>query len=76
MSEMYGGNDQIQVANALGMEIGYVGQSSMRTMNKNPVPKDVLHVPKASKNPIYVHKLPTNNNVFYQISPKDFLVRV
>ena len=35
-------------------------------------PKDVIHVPKASKNPIYVHKLPTNNNVS-QISPEDFL---
>jgi hypothetical protein len=65
MSEMYGGNDQIQVANALGTEIGYVGQSSMHTMSRNLVPKDVLHVPKASKNPICVHKLPTNNNVFF-----------
>ena len=72
MSEMYGGNDQIQVANALGMEIGYVGQSSMHTMSRNLVPKDVLHVPKASKNPIYVHKLPTNNNVFIKFHQKTF----
>jgi hypothetical protein len=36
----------------------------MHTVSRNLVPKDVLHVPNASKNPIYVHKLPTNNNVF------------
>ena len=46
------------------MEIRYVGPSTMHTVSRNLVPKDVLHVPNASKNPIYVHKLLTNNNDF------------
>jgi hypothetical protein len=55
MHDRYNGNDQIHVANGAGMEISRIGKSIVPTPSRNLVLNNVLHVPTAHKNLIYVH---------------------
>lgn len=54
------------------MFISNVGRCSINTTAKSIVLRNVLHVPKTSKNLIYVHKLTRDNDVFIEFHPDYF----
>jgi histone deacetylase 1/2 len=37
--------------------------------------KNILHVPKAKKNLVYVHRLAADNNAYFEFHPNFFLVK-
>jgi hypothetical protein len=63
--EAYNGNDQIYTASGSGMHITHVGHSIIRTLHRNLALNHVLHVPQATKNLASVHRITSNNNVFF-----------
>jgi hypothetical protein len=75
MRENYGGNDQVHAANGLGMTIKHVGHSAVSTPHHRILLKNVLHVPQATRNLAYVHRLTADNDVFLELHPTFFLVK-
>lgn len=60
----YTGNDHIHTASGAGMDISYIGQSTIHTPIRNLELNNILHVSRATKNLISDHRLTTDNNVF------------
>src|SRR5207237_7743089 len=73
--EQYNGRDQVHTANGAGMVIKHIGHSSITTPSKYLSLNDVLHVPRATKNLLYVHRLTCDNDVFLEYHPFDFFVK-
>jgi hypothetical protein len=73
--EKYHGGDQVHTANGSGMEIDQIGLGKFRTFSGNFILKDVLYVPQASKNLVYVHKLARDNHAFFEFHPNFFLIK-
>jgi hypothetical protein len=57
MKENYGGPDQVHIADGTGMTIKHIGQSTLSTPSRSIVLKNVLHVPQATRNLTFVHRL-------------------
>jgi hypothetical protein len=64
--DKYTGNDQIHTASGSGMNIKHIGYSTIHTPSRQLMLNKILHVPQASKNLIYVHRLASDNNVFLE----------
>ena len=75
MRERYNGQDQVHVANGLGMMIRHVGQSVISTPDRNLHLNNILHVPSANKNLISVHRLATDNQAFLEFHPDFFVIK-
>ena len=73
--DKYQGNDQVHTANGAGMRINQIGQSFVRTPNRDLLLKNVLYVPEASKNLASVHRLTADNNAFMEFHPDYFLIK-
>jgi hypothetical protein len=73
--DTYTGGDQIYIAGGLGMHIAHVGNSIIRTPSCNLKLTNVLHVPQASKNLASIHRITSDNNVFFELHPS-FLSRI
>jgi hypothetical protein len=58
-----------------GMCITHVGNSIIRTPCHDLQLNNVLHVPKASKNLASIHRITSDNNVFFQLHPSFFLIK-
>jgi hypothetical protein len=56
------------------MHIAHVGNSIIRTPSCNLKLTNVLHVPQASKNLASIHRITSDNNVFFELHPS-FLSR-
>jgi hypothetical protein len=72
--DTYIGSDQIYTARGSGMHIAHVGNSVIRTPHCNLKLTKVLHVPQASKNLTSIHRITSNNNVFFELHPSFFLI--
>jgi hypothetical protein len=70
--DTYNGNDQIYTANGTGMCIQHVGQSIIHTPHRDLIIHNVLHVSQASKNLTSVHRIASDNNVFFELHPNVF----
>jgi hypothetical protein len=57
------------------MEISHNGNSFIHTTTRKLELCNVLHVPKATKNLMSVHRYALDNNVFFEIHPWFFLVK-
>jgi hypothetical protein len=57
------------------MDIHNVGHAVSQTPTRDPDPKNVLHVPSASKNLISVHQFSTDNNASLEYFPNCFLIK-
>jgi hypothetical protein len=57
----------VHTASGLDMLIRHIGQSTIHSCNRNLILKDILHVPTASKNLVYVHKFTRDKNSFFEI---------
>ena len=64
--DKYHSGGQVHAANGLGMEITLVGHGLLRSPTSNIQLKNILHVPKASKNLVSVNRLTRDNNVFLE----------
>jgi hypothetical protein len=56
------------------MHIAHVGNSIIRTPHCNLKLTKVLHVPQASKNLASIHRITSDNNVFFELHPSFFLI--
>jgi histone deacetylase 1/2 len=54
------------------MRISQIGQSFVRTPERNLILDNVLYVPQANKNLASVHRLTTYNNTFIEYHPTYF----
>ena len=69
--DKYHGADQVHAANGSSMEITHVGHSLLRSPTSNIHLKNILHVPKASKNLVSIkYCLTHDNNVFLEFHPR------
>ena len=75
MREKYHGNDQIHTASGSGMEIKHVGHTTVPTQFGSLQLNNVLHVPKAAKNLVSVHRLAKDNYAFIEFHPDFFLIK-
>lgn len=71
----YSGEDHIHTASGAGMNISHVGHTNVHTPNHDIHLKNVLYVPQATKNLVYVHKLAFDNYAFLEFHPKFFLIK-
>jgi hypothetical protein len=71
----YRGNDQIRIANGVGMEINHIGRTIIPTSACNLHLNKILHVPKAKKNLVSVHRLAKDNSVFLEFHPTYFMIK-
>jgi hypothetical protein len=69
MKENYGGQDQVHTTIGVGMTIKYIGQYIISTPTWCIFLKDVLHVPHATCNLVFVHRLTSDNDVFLELHP-------
>lgn len=72
MKEAYNGQDQVHVANGVGMTIAHVGQSTVHTPSHSIFLNDVLHVPQATRNLASIHRLTSDNDCFVELHPTFF----
>ena len=73
--DKYHGADQVHAANGSSMEITHVGHSLLRSPTSNIHLKNILHVPKASKNLVSINHLTHDNNVFLEFHPDHFSIK-
>jgi histone deacetylase 1/2 len=73
--EKYNGGDQVHTANGAGMNIRHIGHSTIHTPDKNLNLRNILHVPITKKNLVSVHRLTSDNNVYFEFHPDFFLIK-
>jgi hypothetical protein len=71
-SKAYDGPDELQVGNGTRLAIKNIGISKLSPLFTL---RHVLHVPKITKNLIYVQKFTADNNVFIEFHPSCFFVK-
>ena len=71
----YHGNSSIYVGNGNSLNISHVGQTKLNTANGKLLLKDVLVVPKLTKNLISVSQLTSDNKCTVEFSSNDFLIK-
>jgi hypothetical protein len=73
--DKYNDTDQIYTASGSGMYIKHIGHSIIRTPDHDLSLNNILHVPKSTKNLASVHRIASNNNVFFELHPAFFLIK-
>jgi hypothetical protein len=76
MKDTYCGNDQIYTTSGSGMHIQHIGKSIIHTPYRDLELNHVLHVPQSSKNLASVRRIASDNNMFFEIHPNFFLLRI
>ena len=71
--ERYGGKDQVQVANGVGLSISHVGHSTLAGSSLKL--NNILHVPHISKHLLSVYRLVSDNDVFVEFHRHFFCVK-
>lgn len=71
----YDGTDEIQIADGTGLPITHTGISTIHTPSHKFKLSNVLCVPGAAKNLIFVHQFTKANNVSLEFFPDYFLVK-
>jgi hypothetical protein len=67
MHEHYNGNDQIRAANSAGMDIIHIGTYVLPSPTRPLHLHNVLHVPRAHKQLISIHRFNLHNNTFVEL---------
>lgn len=71
----YDGTDEIQIADGSGLPITHTGISTLPFPSRNFILSNVLCVPAAKKNLLYVHQFTKTNNVSMEFFPNYFIVK-
>jgi hypothetical protein len=75
IKDSYHGGDQIYTASGSGMHIKHVGHSSIHTPYHDLKLNNILHVPQLSKSLASVHRITSDNNVFFELHPDVFFIK-
>jgi hypothetical protein len=67
--DKYNGGEKVHTVSGAGMEISHIGKSFIHTPIRNLQLCNILHVPKATKNLMSIHRFALDNNVFFEIHP-------
>jgi hypothetical protein len=67
--DKYLGNDQVHTASGPGMKIDQVGHYVIHTPSHDLSLNNVLYVPKANKNLVFIHRFTLDNYVFMELHP-------
>jgi hypothetical protein len=73
--DKYNGTEKVHTASGAGMEISHTGNSFIHTSTHTLELCNVLHVPKATKNLMSIHRFALDNNIFFEIHPWFFLIK-
>ncbi|XP_012702882.1 uncharacterized protein LOC101777117 [Setaria italica] len=73
--DKYKGGEHIHTESGAGMEIKHVGHSIVPTHSRDLYLKNILHVPQATKNLVFVHRLTKDNSSFLEFHPDYFLIK-
>jgi histone deacetylase 1/2 len=73
--DKYSGQDQVHTASGAGMKISNIGHSVLHTPHKKLHLRNILHVPSANKNLLYVHRLASDNDAFSEFHPNFFSIK-
>jgi hypothetical protein len=73
--DKYLGHDQVHIAIGSGMTIDQVGHSTIHTPSRGRALKNILYIPKDSKNLVSVHRFTHDNHVFLELHPCYFLIK-
>jgi hypothetical protein len=65
----YNGTEKVHTASGAGMEISHTDNSFIHTSTRTLELCNVLHVPKAKKNLMSIHRFALDNNIFFKIHP-------
>jgi len=65
----------VHAANGSGMDISYIGRSTLHTPRSQIHLNKILHVPQAHKSLISVNRLACDNNAFLEFHPNDFFIK-
>lgn len=75
LRDKYHSQDKIHIASSASMEIRHIGHTTIPTFARDLHLNNILHVPIAAKNLIYVHRLAKDNSTYVQFHPDYFLVK-
>jgi hypothetical protein len=73
--DKYNGGEKVHTARGAGMEISFTGKSFIHTPHRRLDLCNVLHVPKATKNLLSIHRFALDNNIFFEIHHWLFLIK-
>ena len=76
-SSEFEGPDQVHIGNGSGMQIQHIGNSSLHSSKSNTIfnLRNLLHVPKITKNLISVSQFAHDNNVYFEFYPNVCFVK-
>jgi hypothetical protein len=74
MHDPYTGHNQVHAANGSDMDITHIGTSIIPTTTHPLTLNNVLHVPSAHKNLIFIHRLTLDNDMFIEFHRYFFLI--
>jgi hypothetical protein len=75
MHDRYHGGDQVRAANDACMHISSIGSSIIPTTSRNLHLHNVLHVPRANKHLVSVHRFNLDNHTLIELHPHCFLLK-
>jgi hypothetical protein len=73
--DTYNRKDQIYTASGTCMHIKHIDQSIIRTPSRDLSLPHVLHVLKASKSLASIHRIRSDNNIFFELHPDFFFIK-
>jgi hypothetical protein len=73
--DKYHGGDQIHAANGSGMEISYVGHSTLHSPIDKIHLRNILHVPTENKSLVSVNRITRDNNAFVEFHSHHFSIK-
>jgi hypothetical protein len=71
----YQGGDQIHMTSGADMYISDIGHATINTPHRPTKLKNILYVPRTSKNLIFIHLLTFDNSIFIDLHPFFFLIK-
>jgi hypothetical protein len=66
--DKYNGTEKVHTASGAGMEISHTGNSFIHTSTCTLELCNVLHVRKATKNLMSIHRFALDNNIFFEFT--------
>jgi hypothetical protein len=75
IKDSYHGGDQIYTASGSGMHIKHVSHSSIHTPYRDLKLNNIFYVPQSSKSLASVHRITSDNNVFFELHPDVFFIK-
>jgi hypothetical protein len=75
MHERYNGGDIIRAANGGGLAINHIGKSVIPSSSRPLYLNQILHVPRAHKQLVSIHRFNLDNHTFIELHPYFFLIK-